>query len=128
MLEQLYTWIQDLTVYLIMVTAVMQVIPGKDYKKYIRFFTGLVLILLILTPVLKITGMYGTFETLYQDREYEMEQTEKEKLIRRLEEIEIQDYFPGSVQEELEEEADSGKGRGEQNTDGIRVEEIEVGR
>lgn len=126
-MEQLYAWIQDLTVYLIMVTAVMQVIPGKDYKKYIRFFTGLVLILLILTPVLKLTGMYGTFGKLYQDQKYEMEQKEKEALIEKLEETEIQDIFPEQIQNEQGVGAQSVEEKDGQKSDRIRVEEIEVG-
>ena len=60
MLQQLYGWIQNIAVYLIVAAAVMHAIPGKDYGKYVRFFSGLVLILLLFTPVLNLTGMVGT--------------------------------------------------------------------
>lgn len=40
MFRQLYDWIQNIAVYLILVSAVMHAIPGKDYEKYIRFFRG----------------------------------------------------------------------------------------
>ena len=39
-------WIQKIISMLLVMSAVLQVIPGKDYEKYIRFFCGLVLILL----------------------------------------------------------------------------------
>lgn len=44
-------WIQKIISMLLVMSAVLQVIPGKDYEKYIRFFCGLVLILLALSPV-----------------------------------------------------------------------------
>ena len=44
-------WIQKIISMLLVMSAVLQVIPGKDYEKYIRFFCGLVLILLALYPV-----------------------------------------------------------------------------
>ena len=43
-------WIQKIISMLLVMSAVLQVIPGKDYEKYIRFFCGLVLILLALSP------------------------------------------------------------------------------
>lgn len=42
-------WIQKIISMLLVMSAVLQVIPGKDYEKYIRFFCGLVLILLALS-------------------------------------------------------------------------------
>lgn len=44
-------WIQKIISMLLVMSAVLQVIPGKDYEKYIRFFCGLVLILLALSPI-----------------------------------------------------------------------------
>ena len=54
MFEYLYEWLKDISFYLILVTAVTYVLPSNSYRKYIRFFTGLVLILMLLTPVLNL--------------------------------------------------------------------------
>ena len=53
MIDKIYEWVKDLSFYLVLVTALLQMLPDSDYRKYIRFFTGLVLIALLLTPVLK---------------------------------------------------------------------------
>ena len=50
-------WIQKIISMLLVMSAVLQVIPGKDYEKYIRFFCGLVLILLALSPVAALKGL-----------------------------------------------------------------------
>ena len=61
MLEEVYKWIQNIAVYLVVVTAMLHAVPGKDYERYIRFFSGLVLIVLIFMPVLSVFGMKETF-------------------------------------------------------------------
>ncbi|MBU3839695.1 MAG: stage III sporulation protein AF [Candidatus Ruminococcus intestinipullorum] len=71
MFQYIYEWIQNLAVYLILVTAVMQVIPGNNYKKYVQFFTGLVLILLFMTPIFKIMGIEDGFYKRYQNKQFE---------------------------------------------------------
>ena len=50
MFTYIYDWIKNLVFYLILMTMLMQIIPDSDYKKYIRFFTGLVLILVLARP------------------------------------------------------------------------------
>ena len=52
-----YQWLQDLAVYLILVSAILQALPQESYQKYIRFFSGLVLIILLMTPLLRLTDM-----------------------------------------------------------------------
>ena len=43
----LYEWIRNVAFYIVIITAVIQILPNNTYKKYIHFFTGLVLILLL---------------------------------------------------------------------------------
>lgn len=79
MFDYLYEWLRDISYYLILVTAVTYVLPSNSYRKYIRFFTGLVLILMLLTPVrnlfriedFRVDDLYSSFES-----EYKMEMSE----------------------------------------------------
>ncbi|MGN1267526.1 MAG: stage III sporulation protein AF [Dorea sp.] len=73
MFEYLYEWIHNLAFYLVLVTAVLHMIPESGYKKYIQFFTGLILVLMIMTPVLKILGMDGKMLDIYHSMEYKQE-------------------------------------------------------
>ena len=117
MLQQLYGWIQNIAVYLIVAAAVMHAIPGKDYGKYVRFFSGLVLILLLFTPVLNLTGMVERFREIYQSTQYEMDRREIEEARERLEEADIlPEEYSGMGSEETEESESL-----------IEVEEIRVG-
>lgn len=52
MVQECYDWVWKLAGYLIFMTAVLQLVPGEKDRKYIHFFTGLVLIILIASPVI----------------------------------------------------------------------------
>lgn len=53
-MEWIGEWIRNLAFYFIFLSAVMNFLPGGEGKKYIRFFMGLLLILLVLRPVLSL--------------------------------------------------------------------------
>lgn len=76
MFEYLYEWLRNISYYMILVTAVTYVLPSSSYRKYIRFFTGLVLIFMLLTPVLNLfgknEGMTGNLAKEYYE-EFEKE-------------------------------------------------------
>ncbi len=57
MLENVYSWIENLTFYMVIMVAAIQIIPGENYKKYIRFFIGLILILMVISPFMKIMNI-----------------------------------------------------------------------
>ena len=60
MFNYFYEWLRNLAFYMVLVTAVLQLIPNRSYEKYIRFFCGLILVILLLTPVMR--GIDAGFE------------------------------------------------------------------
>lgn len=125
MLEEIYGWIQSISVYLIVTAAVMHAIPGKEYEKYVRFFSGLVLILLLFTPILKLTGIEESFQSLYQSREYELDKKAIEEAEEWFEEEEFLEFLP----EEYAggQDAYDGEEGEESSSERIEVEEIRIG-
>ena len=57
MLGFVYEWIENISIYLVIIAAIMHMIPGEDYKKYIKFFVGMILILMLSKPILMIWGL-----------------------------------------------------------------------
>jgi len=51
MLDGIYTWIRSLAGYFLFITVLEQLLPGKNYAKYMRLFAGMVLILLVIRPL-----------------------------------------------------------------------------
>ena len=107
-MKELYQWLQDLAVYLILVSAILQALPQESYQKYIRFFSGLVLIILLMTPLLRLTDMEDSFRSQEQNMEQES----------------------ASFLEEIREKQEEGKGEMTLETEEkeqIEVEEIQIG-
>ncbi len=93
-MDAIYEWIRNLVCYLILFTAVLEILPGKEYKKYIQFFAGLVLILLLTSPILKITGTEENFWDIYHNQEYEQEKREITEKENYFENVDIMDFLP----------------------------------
>lgn len=112
MFQYLYDWIADVTFYLVIFTALMQLLPNGTYHKYVRFFTGLIMILLVLTPAIKVVGMENTFQALYEEFQTELEEKEMQDL---------------ELFENLQSEYETGSEM--ESIDGwIHVEEIKIGQ
>lgn len=77
MVTALYEWLQNLAFYLVLVTAILHIIPETGYKKYIQFFTSLVLIIMLVSPILQILGTEITLADFYQQSEFEIEVEQK---------------------------------------------------
>lgn len=140
MIEAIYTWMKDIVFYLVIVTAVLEVLPGTTYQKYIRFFTGLVLMMLLLTPFLSLTGAGEVFAELYHGYEYEQYKRELQEQEAYFRDLDLLDFLPeeyvltetgGSAEDfgEGEQGAESTSRKhadGEEGSSGVRVNEIEV--
>ena len=113
MFRYLYEWTQNLAFYMVLITVVLHVIPDSGYKKYIRFFTGMVLILMIVTPVLHLFGMDSQIVNFYKSREYEERLKEIEEAAGYLEDADALGILE-EAKEHLEEDGVSGKRRTEE--------------
>lgn len=133
MFRQLYDWIQNIAVYLIVVSAVMHAVPGKEYEKYIRFFSGLILILLLFMPLMNLTGIADEFVSLYKSQEYEMNRREIENAEEMIRDADILDFVPeeyrgaSGSEDAGTEGGSSGTAEAEESGDRIEVGEIRIG-
>ncbi len=87
MFQYIYQWIENIAFYLVVITAVIQLVPNNSYKKYIRFFTGLILVILLANPIMKIFQIEETFEAFYEEADYERKLEEIENATKYLEDI-----------------------------------------
>lgn len=94
MTEGLYQWVENIAFYMVFMTAALHLIPGDGYRKYLKFFTGMILILLVISPVLRVVGMEQTFHEIFEERIYEEELRNIEKETSYLKEIQLEEYLP----------------------------------
>ena len=124
MFHYLYEWVKNISFYLVLITALLHVLPDSGYKRYIRFFTGIVMMLMMMTPILNILGMDGQIDNFYKSREYEAKIKEIEESTRYIDESTADDILR-DMQETLSEDTDEHE-RGKKSN--IEVEEIQIER
>ena len=94
MFTYIYDWIWNFVCYMILITALLQVLPENSYQKYIRFFSSLILVLILASPIFRLLGMEENFRQLYNNAEYRQIKKEIEAKERFIKEQE-QDRLPG---------------------------------
>lgn len=84
MKEELYGWMRSLAVFYILLTCILHLVPDEKYQRYIRFFMGLVLTVMLCAPVFSIFGasrdLLGTFQVQYEEEELLRQQREWENI------------------------------------------------
>lgn len=88
MIRYLYEWMQNLACYMILITAADHIMPEHSYKKYIRFFAGLVMVTMLAAPLLSVFEIQGEFARAYAEEEKRQEERLNEKLKEYLEKAE----------------------------------------
>lgn len=120
-----YQWIQNLSVWLVLSAVILHLVPGKDYGKYVRFFSGMVLLLLFLEPMLKLTGTDGMITKLYEGNLAKEDRAEKELLQKLYESADLTEILPEEYQTS-EEGADEKSQKKVSETQAVEVEEIRI--
>jgi stage III sporulation protein AF len=61
-IEALYDWMKNIIVFMIISTVILNLLGKSNYKKYVGLITGLILVLLVIGPVLSLTGKISYFD------------------------------------------------------------------
>lgn len=90
MLVYLYEWVENIAVYFVILNIAVQMLPNNSYKKYIQFFTGLILIIMLSGPILKLFNAEQEFCNFYKSAEYQQKVREIEEATKYLEGLTIE--------------------------------------
>lgn len=71
--QAVYQWVRNLAVYYIILTALMHIVPSSQYGRYIRYFMGILLILIISSPLLNLLHLKEQMNGLFQKKMLEEE-------------------------------------------------------
>ena len=55
-MDIIYGWIKNIICFYIFITVILHLLPKENYRKYVRFFTGMLLVILVMNPVLSLLG------------------------------------------------------------------------
>lgn len=93
-MESVYGWVKNLVCFYIFITAVLHLLPKESYRKYVRFFTGMLLVIMVLTPIL---SLVGNEENLY-------EKIEQTGFFQQMENLKLDTAYLEATQKEIYQE------------------------
>lgn len=117
---EIYRWVEDIAFYSILLVLVMHVLPAGDQKKYVRFFMGLLFMLLVFGPLLRWTHQEEKVTDLFLRAGYDQELEEflqEQKRVERNMETYTQELLQETI-ERAKREAEAGEGENGELTDG----------
>lgn len=65
MKEVFYEWIRNMVFYQLLTSIIINIIPNDTYRKYIRFFLGMLFIVIAISPVLQILHLTEKMDSQY---------------------------------------------------------------
>lgn len=108
MQEQIYQWMKNLVFFYVIFQAILQLLPDGNYEKYVRFYMGLLLILLMISPIFTLVGkgeqLRESFRELYQKEELYRLSKEAENLQEYYLKMESEGWYEFQLEEEEDEE------------------------
>lgn len=72
-MSAVYQIVKNIVFYLILVNIIMNLLGNSSYKKYVRVFTGMLFILLVITPFAKKFSVESLFDYYYEKSRYSIE-------------------------------------------------------
>lgn len=121
MKDLLYSWIRDIAFYTLLMTVTLHVLPEKEQRKYLQFFMGVVLIILVLSPVLKAAGLEQRLDEAYSRQSYDLELQQFQQ-----QQEELMEHYQELTEEKIQEETEAAEESEEEEEEIIAVPEIHI--
>ena len=80
-MEILKEAVKNLLVYMLLITVVLNLVKASNLKKYIELFTGLVLILILFTPLARLFSMESSLKEALEKNQFFMESNDSAEFI-----------------------------------------------
>lgn len=99
MMNEIYEWLQSVAVFFILMTAVLNVLPEVRYRRYVQFFLGLVMLVVLCRPILAVGKLDGILQETLEKLTLEEEVRGMEESQIRLEGIQRETLYEAYEEE-----------------------------
>jgi stage III sporulation protein AF len=104
MLTGVYQWIRNLAGYFLFLAVLEQLLPNKNYSRYIRLFAGMILILLVVQPLADLSRINERIAHYFEELEFRYDAEHLQEEIFGVEEQQLKRLiaqYETSVSEEI---------------------------
>lgn len=61
-MDAIFDWVKGIVFYLILLTVVTNLLPSKKYEKYVKLFTGMLMVIIVIKPITQVFSVDEIFD------------------------------------------------------------------
>lgn len=92
-MEEIYTWIRNIVIYMIINTIVMNLLGNKSYKKYVSIVSGMILVLIVISPLIKLMNLEANLDYFIEANDFAVETSNFKNDLSQMEEQQVDIIF-----------------------------------
>ncbi len=119
-MSEIYEWVRNIVIYLILNTIIMNLLGSSSYKKYISIVSGMILLLIVVSPFLRLFKMDDILDYYLNTNIYQADVSDFQNELKLMEDKQKDVVFAGFEERIREQVADMLQ------NDGLYLYEMEV--
>ncbi len=84
--QEIYSWIRNIIIYMIINTIIMNLLGNKSYKKYVSIVSGMILVLIVISPLMKLMKLEENLDYFLQSNDFAIETSDFKNELYQMEE------------------------------------------
>jgi stage III sporulation protein AF len=92
-MDLIYDWIRNVVIYMILNAIIMNLLGDKSYKKYVSIVSGMILVLIIISPLMNYMDLENTLDYYLRANDFAVEASEFKNDLNRMEEAQSDAIF-----------------------------------
>lgn len=105
-MDQVYEWIRNIIIYMILNTIIMNLLGNKSYKKYVSIVSGMILVLIVVSPLIKYMELEEILDYYLKSNDFAIEASDFKNDLNRMEEEQsnlIFEEYKKKIEQQVEE-------------------------
>ncbi|TAH66647.1 MAG: hypothetical protein EWM47_09940 [Anaerolineaceae bacterium] len=105
-MNEIYEWVRNIVIYLILNTIIMNLLGNSSYKKYVSIISGMILLLIVVSPFLKLINMDEILDYYLNTNIYQTDVSDFQNELRIMEDKQKEAVFAGFTERIKDQVAD----------------------
>lgn len=84
-MNEIYLWVKNIVIYMILNTIIMNLLGNSSYKKYVSIVSGMLLVLIVISPLLNILKIDEKLDYFFQSNNFAIETSDFKNSLLRME-------------------------------------------
>lgn len=72
-MDEIYLWIKNIVIYMILNTIIMNLLGNSSYKKYVSIVSGMLLVLIVISPLIRLLKIDDKLDYFFQSNNFAIE-------------------------------------------------------